>query len=75
MNDWCALFGVSFYFDFTNKKPTVKHIDLSNAAKTATMQDIAAAAKLIKAGDNALIESISENKSLDGTYKKLNNFI
>lgn len=34
------------------------------------MQDIAAAAKLIKAGDNALIESISENKSLDGTYKK-----
>jgi len=70
LNDWCALFGVSFYFDFTNKKPTVKHIDLSNAAKTATMQDIAAAAKLIKAGDNALIESISENKSLDGTYKK-----
>ena len=76
LNDWCALFGCTFYYDFAqelataNERPTVGEIDLNSPARGKTLDQISSTAKLIKAGDDALIESISESKNLEGTFKK-----
>ena len=69
LKSWCADFGISFVYDYTRLKPTVREISLSNATLTSDLETIAAEAKLIRAGDTKLVEKIDETKTVKGSFK------
>lgn len=47
LKSWCADFGTSFTYDYTQLVPTILEVPLGIPTRSATIQDIAAIAKLI----------------------------
>ena len=69
LKSWCADFGVSFVYDYSLLKPTVREVDLSRPTLSNEIDQIANLAKLIKAGDTSLVQQITEDKTIKGSYK------
>ncbi len=66
---WCSDFGKDFYFDFTSPTPNVNEVDLTIGVLANEINTIANLAKTIKSSSGALIQSIQESESLDGTFR------
>ena len=69
LNNWCTDFGITFSYDYTSLTPTINPVDLGSPTRTKLLDEIAAAAKVIKIADSALVQSIEENRTLKGSYK------
>ena len=73
LKDWCGDFGVSFYYDYSSLKPTIREVDLKSNVLGSKIAVISNLAKTINSGSSALVESIDETKTIKGSFK--NNLI
>lgn len=78
LNSWCADFGYSFTWNLQSEKPEIVGIDLSKDRLTdpvthkSYIENIKDVIKQIQGQaneDSAVVESITENASLENTYK------
>ena len=67
LNNWCADFGISYVYDYTQELPVVWPIEIGNPARADLIRRIGDTAKLIKSGNNSLVQSIEENRTLKGS--------
>jgi hypothetical protein len=69
LKSWCADFGITFYYDYSVLAPTIRGIDLTKDVLASKIQIISNTIKTIKSGNNTLIESIDESKTIKGSFK------
>lgn len=70
LTDWCADFGITWAWDYTNLTPRAFGINLRYGTRAQGIAVISTTAKLIKSQQGALITNIKEGASLEGTFRK-----
>jgi hypothetical protein len=69
LKSWCADFGTSFVYDYTSLAPVIREVQLRAPVLSSSIKVIANTAKIIKLGHTSLVEQVSEDKTLKGSFK------